>query len=96
MIIFSQRGTLHDELERRKASRNPMPQPSLVTMFHSISLAVRELHSASPPLAHRDIKVEFVSKSFIITDSVSASQYSAWQRHDACIDGLWFLYSGAS
>merc|ERR1711936_974589 len=25
-------------------------------MFHSISLAVRELHSASPPLAHRDIK----------------------------------------
>ena len=59
MIIFSQRGTLHDELERRKASRNPMPQPSLVTMFHSISLAVRELHSASPPLAHRDIMVEF-------------------------------------
>merc|ERR1719341_1196431 len=25
-------------------------------MFHAISLAVRELHSTSPPLAHRDIK----------------------------------------
>ena len=48
-----------------------MPQPSLVTMFHSISLAVRELHSASPPLAHRDIKVE---TEFVIQNPKSIIQ----------------------
>ena len=55
--MLPQRGTLHDELERRKVSRSPLPQSSLVSVFHSICLAVRELHSAIPPLAHRDIKV---------------------------------------
>merc|ERR1712066_666150 len=56
VLPFYERGTLHDELERRKVSRSPLPQSSLVPVFHSICLAVRELHSAIPPLAHRDIK----------------------------------------
>jgi len=56
VLPFYERGTLHDELERRKLSRSPLPHSCLVTMFHAISLAVRELHSTSPPLAHRDIK----------------------------------------
>ena len=54
---FFERGSLHDELERRKLTGNPLSQASLLSMFHSICQAVRELHQAEPPLAHRDIKV---------------------------------------
>jgi len=53
---FFERGSLHDELERRKLTGNPLSQASLLSMFHSICQAVRELHQAEPPLAHRDIK----------------------------------------
>ena len=54
---FFERGSLHDELERRKLTGNPLSQASLLSMFHSLCQAVRELHQAEPPLAHRDIKV---------------------------------------
>jgi len=53
---FFERGSLHDELERRKLTGNPLSQASLLSMFHSLCQAVRELHQAEPPLAHRDIK----------------------------------------
>ena len=54
---YYQRGTLHDELERRKLTGSPLSQQTLLSVFHSVCLAVRELHTSDPPLAHRDIKV---------------------------------------
>ena len=53
---FYKRGSLHDELERRKVAESPLAQPSLLNMFHSVCLAVQELHHSDPPIAHRDIK----------------------------------------
>jgi len=58
LIVFPlyQRGTLHDELERRRLIDSPFPQSSLLSIFYSICSAVSELHHSSPPLSHRDIK----------------------------------------
>eukprot|EP00092_Neocalanus_flemingeri_P015180 GFUD01016397.1.p1 GENE.GFUD01016397.1~~GFUD01016397.1.p1 ORF type:complete len:325 (-),score=133.48 GFUD01016397.1:44-1018(-) len=53
---FYQRGTLHDELERRQLTNSPLPQATLLSIFSSICSAVKELHHSSPPLSHRDIK----------------------------------------
>jgi len=53
---FYERGTLHDELERRKLTNSPLSQASILSIFHSICSAIRELHQANPPIAHRDIK----------------------------------------
>jgi len=49
-------GTLQDELERRQLTNSPLPEARLLSIFSSICAAVKELHSSSPPLAHRDIK----------------------------------------
>jgi len=53
---FYQRGSLHDELERRNLTNSPFPQETLLAIFSSICSAVKELHHSNPPLAHRDIK----------------------------------------
>lgn len=53
---FFPRGTLHDELERRRLAQSPLPQASVISIFSTICQAVQELHTAQPPLAHRDIK----------------------------------------
>jgi len=50
------RGSLADELERRQLTGEALAQPALLSIFHGVCLAVRELHTSSPPLAHRDIK----------------------------------------
>ena len=64
IALCLQRGTLHDELERRRLASSPLPQSTLVSLFRSVCLAVRELHQSSPPLAHRDIKVRGRLKRF--------------------------------
>jgi len=48
--------SLHDELERRQAAGAPLATPVLLSIFSGVCQAVRELHTAEPPLAHRDIK----------------------------------------
>ena len=53
---FYKAGSLHDELEGRRQTENPLLPSSLLAMFHSICLAVQELHQSDPPIAHRDIK----------------------------------------
>ena len=53
---FYKAGSLHDELERRRLTESPLTEPVLLNIFHSICQAVRELHLAEPPVAHRDIK----------------------------------------
>ena len=50
------RGSPADELERRQLTGEALAQPALLSIFHGVCLAVRELHTSSPPLAHRDIK----------------------------------------
>jgi len=55
MPLYS-RGTLHDELERRKIAQSPLPQGTLLHVFHSLCTAVSVLHSLCPALAHRDLK----------------------------------------
>lgn len=58
LIVFPlyTRGSLHEELERRRLTSSPFPQTVLISIFSSICSAVKELHDSSPPLAHRDIK----------------------------------------
>ena len=58
VIVFPlyARGSLHDELERRQIAKSPLPENTLLSIFSSICLAVRELHHSNPPIAHRDIK----------------------------------------
>jgi len=58
VIVFPlyTRGSLHQELERRQLTNSPLPEARILSIFSSICSAVRELHSSSPPLAHRDIK----------------------------------------
>jgi len=56
LMPFYPKGTLHDELERRKLLESPFPQPSLLALFSSLCSAVSALHSLEPALAHRDLK----------------------------------------
>jgi len=49
-------GSLHQELERRQLTNSPLPEGRLLSIFASICAAVKEMHTSSPPLAHRDIK----------------------------------------
>merc|ERR1711892_211008 len=58
VIVFPlyTRGSLHDELGKRQLTNSPFTQETLLSIFASICLAVKELHHSSPPLAHRDIK----------------------------------------
>ena len=53
---FYKAGSLQDDLERRRLADSPLTEPALLNIFHSVCLAVRELHQSEPPLAHRDIK----------------------------------------
>lgn len=57
VMPFYPRGTLHDELERRKLTNSPLSQTTVISVFSSVCKAVVLLHNTSPvPLAHRDIK----------------------------------------
>jgi len=56
LMPFYPRGTLHDDLERRKIADSAYSSPSLLRIFKAVCSAVSALHSLSPPLAHRDIK----------------------------------------
>ena len=58
VIVFPlyTKGSLHDELEKRQLTNSPFTQETLLSIFTSICMAVKELHHSSPPLAHRDIK----------------------------------------
>ena len=53
---FYKAGSLHDELERRRLAESPLAETTLLNIFHSVCLAVQELHQSEPPIAHRDIK----------------------------------------
>lgn len=78
LLPFYPRGTLHDELERRRLSQTPFPQNSVLTIFSAVCSAVGALHSADPPLAHRDIKPHNVlldkDLSPVLMDLGSASE----------------------
>ena len=50
-------GNLFDVLSERQCSRHPLPERGVVDMFLPTCRAVAYLHSLSPPVAHRDIKV---------------------------------------
>lgn len=57
LIVFPlYQRSLQDELESREKSANHFPDPVLLSLFLRICQAVKELHTSSPPLAHRDIK----------------------------------------
>lgn len=57
LIVFPlYKQSLQDELERRQVSSSPLPSSLLLSLASGICSAVRELHRAEPPLAHRDIK----------------------------------------
>ena len=61
VLPFYPRGTLHQELERRRGTGGHEQRPfsqqtSLLRLFLGVCAAVRELHRAQPVLAHRDIK----------------------------------------
>ena len=55
--VSFQKGTLHDELVRREARKDPFPELLLLNLFHQICDAVLYLHNLQPdPIAHRDLK----------------------------------------
>merc|ERR1712098_7462 len=57
LIVFPfYKQSLQDELERRELVSEPLAQDLILGIFFHICSAVRELHTAQPPLAHRDIK----------------------------------------
>jgi len=57
LIVFPfYKQSLQDELERRELVSQPLAQDLILGIFFHICSAVRELHTAQPPLAHRDIK----------------------------------------
>ena len=57
VLPFCPRGTLHDELQRRAAKKNPFSESSALELFLEICDGVAHMHAARPdPLAHRDLK----------------------------------------
>ena len=72
---------MHDELERRKLTNSPLSQASILSIFHSLCSAIRELHQANPPIAHRDIKV-----CILIHKSFKIAYFCFFQPHNVLLD----------
>ena len=54
LVLFTQGGTLQDEIERLAKQGEHMSEQRLMRIFKGICEGVRALHSASPePLSHR-------------------------------------------
>eukprot|EP01127_Copromyxa_protea_P015524 TRINITY_DN4474_c0_g1_i2.p1 TRINITY_DN4474_c0_g1~~TRINITY_DN4474_c0_g1_i2.p1 ORF type:complete len:259 (-),score=49.27 TRINITY_DN4474_c0_g1_i2:345-1061(-) len=49
-------GTLADLIKRMAAEGKNLAEDVILNIFLGVCLAVKELHSSSPPLAHRDLK----------------------------------------
>jgi len=62
LLVFPyfSRGTLQHELEKRSARKDAFTEETLLNLFLGICEAVHVMHSASPPIAHRDIKPQNV------------------------------------
>lgn len=57
LLPYFQRGTLHDELVKREAIKDPMDEKLILNIFSAVCEGVLHMHNAKPnPLAHRDIK----------------------------------------
>lgn len=48
-----QRGTLQEELNRRRLNNDKMDEDRVLRLFYETCLAVKEFHSLVPPYAHR-------------------------------------------
>lgn len=53
---FYKRGSLQDELSRRRPSSDFIDEACVIRTFSEIVSAVSLLHSSFPPIAHRDLK----------------------------------------
>ena len=73
-------------MERRRLASSPLPQSTLVSLFRSVCLAVRELHQSSPPLAHRDIKVRGRCGSFSLFMRSHSLFVLLLQPHNVLLD----------
>lgn len=60
VLPYFQRGNLQDELDKRCERKDSFPEEVLLRMFLGICSAVEALHSADPPIAHRDLKPQNV------------------------------------
>lgn len=58
LLVFPyfSRGTLQQDLEKRAARKDAFTEECLLNLFLGICEAVAVMHSANPPIAHRDIK----------------------------------------
>eukprot|EP01126_Amoeba_proteus_P015493 TRINITY_DN1699_c0_g1_i4.p1 TRINITY_DN1699_c0_g1~~TRINITY_DN1699_c0_g1_i4.p1 ORF type:complete len:248 (+),score=37.02 TRINITY_DN1699_c0_g1_i4:320-1063(+) len=60
ILDFYPRGTLADLIKAASVIGTPLSEDVILKIFYGVCLAVAELHRASPPLAHRDLKPQNV------------------------------------
>lgn len=71
-VLQSKKGTLADLIKKMEAEGKHIAEDVILKVFLGVCTAVRELHSSTPPLAHRDLKVKRLLRKLICLASQRA------------------------
>ena len=58
LLELMDKGSLFDYMEKRQHNR--FSEREIITIFRQVAEGIKVMHSMSPPLAHRDLKIENV------------------------------------